>query len=247
MIDWSFYCASVFPHANVIDAPLKPVPSTTHNELTNLRDITNHQKIPPFNLSMKFPFPANHFSVVVFRFPPIVEETLLKHIVCEIKRILRPGGYVEIMAIDLDLAKMGSDTRRALRDHKTRLSTSNSNVCLKDPTDNLPRLLTHRNFENLKWCVFSVPAAGDSMEPIDKSWLVKQEPGFGEDSSAKSFSPAEVAQWWYKQCYENSGAVMSIWRDSVVVRECARLQTCFKVLVCYAQKPAMVKRRTVSV
>jgi len=207
----------------------------------------NHKEIPAFNISTQFPLPSNHFSVVAFRFPPIMEEALLRHIFYEIKRVLRPGGYVEIMAIDLDLAKMGSATRRALRDHKSRLSTSNINVCLKDPTDNLPRLLTHRRFENLRWGVFSVSAAGDSMELIDRSWLTKQESESTGKTTVAYFRPAEVAQWWYKQCYENQDATMSIWQDQVVVRECARLQTCFKVLVCYAQKPAMVRRRTASV
>lgn len=221
------------------------------DELTKLRGLTNHKEVPHSFLAAQFPLPSNHFSVVVLRFPPAMDEALLRHIIAESKRVLRPGGYIEIIAMDLDLAKMGSDTRRAVRDHKIQMHHTNSNVCLKPASDNLQRLLAHRGFENLKSGLILLPAASENVEPTDRAWLQKHNeaqphPRTSTTPSENTFLPAEVGRWWYKQSYEGYDTSTSIWQDPLVLRECARLQTSFKLLMCYAQKPTIVKRRTVS-
>jgi hypothetical protein len=179
-----------------------------------------------------------------------MDEALLRNIICELKRVLRPGGYIELITIDLDLQKMGSDTRRAVRDHKIKLHTTNNNLsldALKPASDNVQRLLAHRGFEHMKSGVVFINAASDRTESIERSWLSRHDPSRQQSESGTTYSAAEVSQWWYKKCYENHDTSTSIWQDKLILRECARLQSAFKVQICYAQKPAIVKRRNASV
>lgn len=175
----------------------------------------------------------------------------LTHLIAELKRIIRPGGHIELIALDLDLSKMGSDTRHAVRDHKIRMHNADASVSLKPASDSLQRLLAHRGFEGMRAGIVVVPAAGEAVEAIEKAW-VKQWGGEVEQElaqAAEMFRPADVGRWWYKQCYEDGvdAGERSIWDNEIVRRECARLGTGFKVLICHAQKPVVVKRRTASV
>lgn len=64
---------------------------------------------------------------------------------------------------------------------------------------------------------------------------------------------AKVGRWWYSTCYEEAIASpeetddVSIWDTPGLLREMERQGTSFRLLICYAQKPTVTKRRTASV
>jgi len=64
---------------------------------------------------------------------------------------------------------------------------------------------------------------------------------------------AKVGRWWYSRCYETlpSGKkgekTGSIFNDESLLRECEQWNSSFKLVVAYAQKPIVGRRRTVSV
>lgn len=68
---------------------------------------------------------------------------------------------------------------------------------------------------------------------------------------------ARVGRWWFESCYESAAVggaetesartTGSIWNDRAILRECERQGTSFRLLICCAQKPLQVRRRTVSV
>jgi len=146
---------------------------------------------------------------------------------------------------------MGSDTRHAVRDHKIRMHNADASVSLKPASDSLQRLLAHRGFEGMRAGMVIVPAAGPAEEQINRAWTAHWGGEVERETAqvVKTFRPADVARWWYQRCYEDGvdGGGSSIWDNEIVKRECARLGTGFKVLICHAQKPVIIKRRTASV
>jgi hypothetical protein len=68
---------------------------------------------------------------------------------------------------------------------------------------------------------------------------------------------AKVGRWWFNRCYESDAVVTdkaknaangpSIFADEKVLEEAKRWETNFKLLVAYAQKPEVPRRRTASV
>ncbi|CAK3896539.1 nascent polypeptide-associated complex subunit alpha, muscle-specific form-like [Lecanosticta acicola] len=71
-------------------------------------------------------------------------------------------------------------------------------------------------------------------------------PGKNNDESITKMV-AKVGRWWYSTCYEKMLEDQSIFKDSALLRECEKQGTSFRMLICHAQKPAQLRRRTVSV
>ncbi len=221
----------------------------------------NHRQIHQATLANPFPFPKGFFAAVVLRFPVASSEAAYRNAISECKRVLRPGGYLEISVLDLDLMNMGNRARRAVRDLKVRMQAADSTVSLKPASDLVLRLLGRRGFENVNRCTLGVPVAGNlvssSATSVDEpsahlSELLKDQSEKGDQGITKMV--ARVGRWWYSHCYElgtlPNGEFLSrssIWTDRALLRECAARQTSFKQLICYAQKPLAPRRRTVSV
>ncbi|EKV06435.1 hypothetical protein PDIG_69480 [Penicillium digitatum PHI26] len=109
----------------------------------------------------------------------------------------------------------------------------------------------------------SVTTTGDgqSTRPSSKSPANDANVSLGELLSDPSPSPANdesiakivarVGRWWYSKCYEDpifqTGYTNPIWNDRMVLRECQKRGTGFRMLIAYAQKPSEVPRRTASV
>ncbi|GAD96157.1 conserved hypothetical protein [Paecilomyces variotii No. 5] len=156
--DWSFYCALTYPGASVYSLIMGPSSSPSTNPAA-WEPPTNHQTVHLESMENQFPFPKRFFSVCVLRFPASCSEAAQRNIISECKRVLRPGGYLEMTVLDLDLVNMGSRTRRMMRTLKERICLADSRISLKPVSDSIQRLLGRRGFENLNRCMVSIPVA----------------------------------------------------------------------------------------
>ncbi|KAK5123360.1 hypothetical protein LTR85_002792 [Meristemomyces frigidus] len=280
--DWSYYVALSYPAASVYNLGPAPVNGSTSWPDINQKPPTNHRHIPHSAISAAFPFPKGFFTAVVFRFPLATTESAYHACIFECKRVLKPGGHLEVAVLDLDLMNMGARARSLVRGLKTRMQQHDHTVSLRNLSDVLVRLIGRRGFEEVQRCLVGVPAAGripgsqdmssvssgnsgkkptshrQSHESIHKEISFADllesarnsqiEPSRGNDEGITKMV-AKVGRWWYSTCYETPllETDKSIWDDQALLRECERQGTSFRLLICYAQKPAQTRRRTVSV
>ena len=259
--DWSFYCALTYPNATVYN--LSPFQGTSitparRHELVGYDSPTNHRQIYHTSIAHPFPFPKGFFTAAVFRFPVASSEAACYNAISECKRILRPGGFLEMSILDLDMVNMGNRARRAVRMLKVQMQVVDPEVSLKPASDNIQKMLGRRGFENLNRCMVNVPIAGHisdsragSADERDLSLgdMLKDSSEQGDEGITKMV--AKVGRWWYTRCYERNvlppeDMERSIWADRALLRECEKRETGLKLLICYAQKPLTPKRRTVS-
>jgi len=252
--DWSFYCAETYNDAGIFN--LSPTPSRPQQQTLALQLPQNHRQIQHTRLENRFPFPPGFFAVVVLRFPAVTSESAYVHAISECMRVLRPGGYLEMIILDLDMVNMGNKARKALRELKLRMQVSSPGVSLKPLSDNLQKMAKRSGFENLNRCMINVPVAGHvnnsrsgSFDGNSKSLedLRKESSGKGDGGLAKSLPT--VGRWWFTRCYETvsmpyDDMERSFWNDKALLEECEKRETGFKLLLCYAQKPADPKSRS---
>jgi len=93
----------------------------------------------------------------------------MKNIISECRRVLLPGGYLELMLLDLDIVNMGVQTRRAIRELKFRMTTADKQISLRPIIDNVQNVLGGRGFSNISRCVVGVPVAGRPSGSADSS------------------------------------------------------------------------------
>ena len=259
--DWSSYCALTYPDAVIynLGSP-RPLSGTKRGD-NPWQPPSNHRQIHHSDVAHPFPFPRGFFTAVVLRFPVVVSEAGLRNAVSECKRVLRPGGYLEMCILDMDMVNMGNRLRRALRGLKVRMQIADPDVSLSPVSDNIQKMLGRRGFENLNRCVVGVPVAGsisgdsrnDSQDENEASLgeMLRNPATRGGDVPITQMV-AKVGRWWWSRCYEKAvlstgDAEASIWGDRNVLRECEKRGTGFRLVVCYAQKPVAARRRTVSV
>lgn len=257
--DWSFYCALTYPHATVYNLSAFPDTSDRKQEPGAYDSPSNHRQIYHTSIAHPFPFPKGFFTAAVFRFPVASSETACYNAISECKRVLRPGGYLEMSILDLDMVNMGNRARRAVRMLKVRMQVADPEVSLRPASDSIQKMLGRRGFENLNRCMVNVPIAGHisdsragSFEEKDMSLgdMLKDSSRQGDEGISKMV--AKVGRWWYTRCYEmgvlpHDDLERSIWADRALLRECEKRETGLKLLICFAQKPSTPKRRTVSV
>ncbi|KAL9058901.1 MAG: hypothetical protein Q9162_001457 [Coniocarpon cinnabarinum] len=257
--DWSYYCAVSYPQTQIYSlGPSASSSSDGKASFANMDNLSNYRHFAYTTPGTDFPFPKGFFAAVVYRFPLASSDAVMRCMVSECKRVLRPGGYLEVSAIDLDLGNMGSQCRRAVRNLKTDLRSTTPEISLRAASDHMQSLIGRRGFENLNRCVVGVPAAGaipssrensQDGKDVDLSGLANDDSQEGDSHITKMV--AQVGRWWYTQCYEmgvlpNGDPMKSMWCERNLLRECEELNTTFKLLICYAQKPSCAKRRTVS-
>ena len=260
--DWSFYCALTYPGATVYNLSSfrrASMSSERKREVGGYGSTSNHRQIYHTSMKHPFPFPKGFFTAAVFRFPVAGSEDAYFNAISECKRVLRPGGYLEMSILDLDMVNMGNRARRAVRTLKVRMQAAEPEVSLKPVSDNIQKILGRRGFENLNRCTVSVPVSGSlsdsragSFDEKDMSLgdILKDPSQQGDESITKMVS--KVGRWWYTRCYEMSvlpdhEMESSIWTDKALLRECEKSETGFRLLICYAQKPLAPRRRTISI
>lgn len=226
--DWSYYVALTYPKATIYSLGA----DLTESGGSPFESLPNHRHFHHPSLNAPFPFPKGFFAAVVFRFPVVTNEAAYRSSLMECKRVLRPGGYLEISVLDMDMMNMGSRARAALRGLKMQMQAEEHDISLKPIGDTIQKLLGRRGFENINRCLVGVPAAGRIPSSIDES--ANGEPvsastvessnastlvgshienfsSFGDLMSGQSKDGdegitkmvARVGRWWYSRCYES--------------------------------------------
>lgn len=253
--DWSFYCAETYVDVDIFN--LSPNPASSR-QIGALQLPKNYHQVQHVDLKKQFPFETEFFTAAVFRFPAATSEDAYLNSISECMRVLRPGGYLEMSILDIDMVNMGNRARRSLRELKYRMGVSQPEVALKPLSDSLQKIVKQSGFENLNRCVVNVPVAGHVSGSRPRSGslgensgtlgdLRKEASGKGDGGLAKSL--AMVGRWWFTRCYEMitlpyGDLERSIWNDEALLEECEKRETGFKLLLCYAQKPADPKSRS---
>lgn len=75
-------------------------------------------------------------------------------------RVLRPGEYIEINVLDIDLVDMGNLGRRALHDVNERLSAANDSISLRNISGEVLSGIARQNFVEHNCCVVGLAVAG---------------------------------------------------------------------------------------
>ncbi len=255
--DWSFYAAETYPAATFFNlSPRAPLPAEHQAASALLLSPPNHHQIQYTSHTDKFPFAPESFTTVVFRFPAAAPESHYRNIISEARRVLKPGGYIELSILDLDLNNMGSRARRAVRRLKERIHAASPDINIGSTADSMLRLLNTKSFADIKSCSVGLPVASSiaSSGSSGSSSRTKKGPKAKKDdrSLAEMMSDespvadesitnmvAKVGRWWYSRCYETSlgASVGSLWGDRMLLAECEEWRTSLKLMVCYARVP----------
>ncbi|KAF2270992.1 hypothetical protein CC78DRAFT_8369 [Lojkania enalia] len=168
--DWSYYCALTYPEATVYNlgpGPSSLVASADNNGAEPWSTLRNHRHISHSSLAASFPFPRGFFACVVLRFPPALPSLVHRTIVSECKRVLRPGGYLELSVMDLDLVNMGNRARRAVRGLKVKMQVADEHISLRNISDEIMGFIGRKGFTECNRCFVGVPVAGKLPSPDD--------------------------------------------------------------------------------
>ncbi|KAK1770372.1 hypothetical protein QBC33DRAFT_446067 [Phialemonium atrogriseum] len=227
--DWSFYAAETYPAATFFNlSPRAPLPTDHQSISTFPLSPQNHHQIQYVSQADKFPFGPQSFTSVVFRFPAAAPEGHYRNVISEARRVLKPGGFIELSILDVDLNNMGNRGRRSVRRLKERIHASAPDTSLGSTADLILRLLGRGGFTDIRTCRVGVPVAstiarssgseGNSKRSSSaKSGAPKAKPDKDERTLAEMMSDesavadesitnmvAKVGRWWYSRCYESA-------------------------------------------
>jgi SAM-dependent methyltransferase len=185
--DWAYYCALTHPEATVYDMGPDPSPATVSDPSSEpLSTLSNHRHICHPSLSKAFPFPMHFFAGVVLRFPTALPSSEHRFVLSEVKRVLRPGGYLEFSVLDMDLVNMGNRARRAVRGLKMRMHVADENISLRNISDEIMAGIGRKGFVECNRCVVGVPVAGKLPSPDDAKPTNTKRKGSTASSASKS-------------------------------------------------------------
>jgi SAM-dependent methyltransferase len=180
--DWSYYCALTYPEATIYS--LGPGAASSPTESAEpWSTLTNYHHISHEGLAAPFPFSQGYFACVVLRFPPALPSSVHRSVISECKRVLRPGGHLEISVLDLDLVNMGNRARRAIRGLKVRIQVADEHVSLRNVSDEIMASLGRKGFTECNRCFVGVPVAGCLPSP-ENAELSDGKPRKGSNASS---------------------------------------------------------------
>jgi hypothetical protein len=190
-----------------------------------------------------------------------MSESSYRNIISESKRVLKPGGYLETAILDLDMMNMGNRARRAVRGLKVQMQVADPTISLSSASDTVLRHIGKRGFHDVKICKVGIPVAstipssstkGTKKEELSLQDMMRDDSQVGDEGITKMV--AKVGRWWFQRCYEvdvlpggERGLERSVWGDRGLLEECETWNSSFKLVVAYAQKPVVGRRRTASV
>jgi hypothetical protein len=169
--DWSCYCALTYPDATLYSlaspSTIRSISPTSQAWIPP----SNHRLVSHSSPTHPFPFPKGFFTAVVLRFPAASSEAVLNNVVMECKRVLKPGGFLEMAVLDMDMVNMGTRARRVMRRAKVQLQKrtvsqvrsgkgNEGEISLAPASDLLLKMIGSRGFEGVKSCVVGVPVTG---------------------------------------------------------------------------------------
>lgn len=150
-------------------------------------------------------------------------ESTYRSLISEARRVLKPGGFLELAILDLDMLNMGPKARRNVRGLKEGLRRkAGGDLVLGSASDVIMRCVNKRGFVNIRSCRVGVPVASiiDAKTPAGSSpgkptptqTHTTDEPSFSQmlsDPTHKgdvniSKMVAKVGRWWYQRCYESA-------------------------------------------
>ncbi|KAK3217279.1 hypothetical protein GRF29_1g2520410 [Pseudopithomyces chartarum] len=160
--DWSYYCALTYPEATIYNlGPGQSTPMASNNSVPEpWSTLKNHRHFNQTSLNDPFPFPKGFFACVVLRFPSALPSGVHRSVISECKRVLRPGGFLELTVLDLDLVNMGNRARRAVRGLKVKMQVADEAVSLRNVSDEIMGLVGRKGFTGCNRCFVGVPVAG---------------------------------------------------------------------------------------
>jgi hypothetical protein len=192
------------------------------------------------------------------------------NIVSESKRVLKPGGFLEMAILDVDMLNMGNCGRRAIRGLKLRLQQTDPGLVIGSASDVILKTVGKRGFAGVKSCNVGVPVASAIPSPAERAAkaahrgtesqelsltdLLRSSSNASDKIDAKEVDDnitkmvAKVGRFWYTRCYEGvGGGKRSIFEEQALLQECEAWNSSFKLVVAYAQKPVQARRRTNSI
>ena len=254
--DWSFYAAETYQAASFYNlSPRAPLRTEAQTSPTGFPlSPPNHHQVQYLSHLDKFPFAPQSFDCMVYRFPVAAPESHYRNIVSEARRVLRPGAYIELSILDVDLNNMGNCGRRTVRRLKEQINDKTADTCLASTADLIVRLLGKAGFLGIKAARVGVPVANPITRADSHKAEHKDAVGRKKDVSSladmmSDNSPmadesitkivTRVGRWWYARCYESAAGATgkSVWADKSLVSECEGLGTSLKLMVCCARAP----------
>lgn len=253
--DWSFYAAETYPAASFYNlSPRAALPAEMRTCPSSFPlSPPNHHQVQYTSHLDKFPFAAQSFDGLVYRFPVAAPESHYRNIVNEARRVLRPSGYIELSVLDADLNSMGNRGRRTVRRLKERIHKEAAEINLASTADLMLRLLGNAGFSSIRAARVGVPVASSITrsnthrpERMDKRTsslvdMMRDDSPMADASITKLV--ARVGRWWYTRCYEGATGAEpdgSIWANKTLLSECEELGTSLKLMVCCARAPDRV-------
>ncbi|UNI22376.1 hypothetical protein JDV02_008271 [Purpureocillium takamizusanense] len=246
--DWSFYAAETYPAASFYNlSPRAPLPAAAQSPTSFPLSPPNHHQVQYMSHRDRFPFAAQSFDCMVYRFPSAGSESQYRNIVNEARRVLRPGAFIELSILDVDLNNMGNRGRRTVRRLKEQIHEQANDTSLASVADLMVRLLGKAGFTNIKAARVGVPVASSITRTESKETDAKAKDASLADMMKDNSPMADanitkivtrVGRWWYTRCYENAaGPANSIWADRALLSECETFGTSLKLMVCCARAP----------
>ncbi|KAH6603283.1 hypothetical protein Trco_008058 [Trichoderma cornu-damae] len=258
--DWSFYAAETYPAAGFFNlSPRAPLPAEVQSSPSRYPlSPPNHHQVQHLSHLDEFPFAPQTFDCIVYRFPVAAPESHYRTVLTEARRVLKPGGYLELSILDVDLNNMGNRGRRTVRQLKERIHETSPETNLASTADLIVRLLGKSGFSTIKAARVGIPVASSITSSDDgaqgkgsaerRKKKSKDQPSLTE--MMRDHGPnadegitnmvSRVGRWWYSRCYENAvhhSPGKSIWNDRALLRECEELGTSLKLMVCCARAP----------